>query len=447
MHYLITTINHQSREEMKRMNKNIFAFLLAMLPFMAVAQIDGEFIKPRTGTFLLKNATVVTVTNGTLENTSVLIKDGMIAGVGTNLSEAGAECVDLTGMFIYPGMIDGGTSLGAVEVSSVAETVDNREIGNVTPNMQILTTINPNSEAIPVTRVSGVTTVLTKPDGGLFPGTAALINLNGYTPDQMYAGFKGVVMNFPSSARRGRFDRRSEDDIKKDNEKALKDANEIWENAKNFNSLKGQGATLQYYPEMEQLAKVIAKELPLLIEVNAAGDIKNAIEWVKDKDVNVILMGVDEGWRVADEIAASGIPVITGPVQDLPTRDSDRYDAAYANPGKMLAAGVKVAIRTNETENVRNLPFHAAYAAAYGMGKEEALKAVTIVPAEIFGLADKYGSIEEGKVANLVVATGDPFETSSDIMHVFIEGYRIPLSNRHIRLYQEFLERDPGLNK
>ncbi|MFC3881058.1 amidohydrolase family protein [Algoriphagus namhaensis] len=432
---------------MKRMNKNIFAFLLAMLPFMAVAQIDGEFIKPRTGTFLLKNATVVTVTNGTLENTSVLIKDGMIAGVGTNLSEAGAEVVDLTGMFIYPGMIDGGTSLGAVEVSSVAETVDNREIGNVTPNMQILTTINPNSEAIPVTRVSGVTTVLTKPDGGLFPGTAALINLNGYTPDQMYAGFKGVVMNFPSSARRGRFDRRSDDDIKKDNEKALKDANEIWENAKNFNSLKGQGATLQYYPEMEQLAKVIAKELPLLIEVNAAGDIKNAIEWVKDKDVNVILMGVDEGWRVADEIAASGIPVITGPVQDLPTRDSDRYDAAYANPGKMLAAGVKVAIRTNETENVRNLPFHAAYAAAYGMGKEEALKAVTIVPAEIFGLADKYGSIEEGKVANLVVATGDPFETSSDIMHVFIEGYRIPLSNRHIRLYQEFLERDPGLNK
>lgn len=432
---------------MKKMNKTIFAFLLAVLPFMAVAQIDGEFIKPRTGTFLLKNATVVTVTNGTLENTSVLIKDGMIAGVGTNLSEAGAEVVDLTGMFIYPGMIDGGTSLGAVEVSSVAETVDNREIGNVTPNMQILTTINPNSEAIPVTRVSGVTTVLTKPDGGLFPGTAALINLNGYTPDQMYAGFKGVVMNFPSSARRGRFDRRSEDDIKKDNEKALKDANEIWENAKNFNSLKGQGATLQYYPEMEQLAKVIAKELPLLIEVNAAGDIKNAIDWVKDKDVNVILMGVDEGWRVADEIAESGIPVITGPVQDLPTRDSDRYDAAYANPGKMMAAGVKVAIRTNETENVRNLPFHAAYAAAYGMGKEEALKAVTIVPAEIFGLADKYGSVEEGKVANLIVATGDPFETSSDIMHVFIEGYRIPLSNRHIRLYQEFLERDPGLNK
>ncbi|MDN3204558.1 amidohydrolase family protein [Algoriphagus sediminis] len=432
---------------MKKINNLLFAFLLAWMPFMASAQIDGEFIKPRTGTFLLKNATVMTVTNGTLENASVLIKDGMIAGVGTNLPEDGAEVIDLSGMYIYPGLIDGGTSLGAVEVSSVAETVDNREIGNVTPNMEILTTINPNSVAIPVTRVSGVTTVLSKPVGGLFPGTAALINLNGYTPDQMYAGFRGVVMDFPSSARRGRFDRRSDEDIEKAKDEAVKEANEIWDNAVAFNEMSSNGAEMQYYPEMEQLAKVVAKELPLMIEVNAASDILNAIEWVKDKDIDVIFMGCDEGWRVAEELAESGIPVIAGPVQDLPTRSSDRYDAAYANPGKMMKAGVKVAIRTNEVENVRNLPFHAAYAAAYGMGKEEALKAVTIVAAEIFGVDDKYGSIEEGKMANLLVSTGDPFETSSDIMHVFIEGYRIPLSNRHIRLYQEFLERDPGLNK
>jgi imidazolonepropionase-like amidohydrolase len=139
--------------------------------------------------------------------------------------------IDCTGKFIYPGMIDSGTRLGIVEVSSLPETVDYAEIGNVTPNMQALTTVNPNSEAIGVTRVSGVTTVLTVPTGGLFPGTAALINLNGYTPDQMFGGFKAVVMNFPTSARRGRFDRRSDEDVKKDAEKALKEANEIWENA------------------------------------------------------------------------------------------------------------------------------------------------------------------------------------------------------------------------
>ena len=424
---------------MKRLNKTFFAFLLALLPMIAMAQIDGEVIKPRAGKFLLKNATVVTITKGVLNNTSVLVEDGKIKEIGANISADGAEVIDCSGKFIYPGMIDGGTKLGLVEVRSVAETVDYAEIGNFTPNMQA------NSVAIPVTRVSGVTTVLAAPAGGLFPGTAALINLNGYTPDQMYAGFKGIVMNFPSSGRRGRYDRRSDEDIKKAKEKAIKEANELWENAKSYQSLTENGAELEYYPEMAQLAKATTGELPLLIEVNTAADIQEAIKWVEEKEANVIFTGVSEGWRVADEISKAGIPVITGPIQALPTRESDRYDAPYANAGKMAKAGVKVAIRTDGQENVRNLPFFAAFAAAYGMGKEEAWKAVTINPAEIFGLADQYGSVETGKVANLIVADGDPFETKTNIMHVFIDGYRMPLSNRQIRLYQEFLDRSPGL--
>lgn len=430
---------------MQRLTKTVLSFLLVLLPMLAMAQIDGKFIKPRTGKFLLKNATVVTITKGVLENTSVLLEDGIIKKVGADISESGAEVLDCSGMFIYPGMIDGGTRLGLVEISSVAETVDYAEIGNFTPNMQALTAVNPNSQEIPVTRVSGVTTVLTAPTGGLFPGTAALINLVGYTPDQMYAGFKGIVMDFPSSGRRGRYDRRSDEDIKKANEKALKEADEIWEKAVSYHTLKENGADLDYYPEMEQLSKVLSGELPLLVEVNTASDIRSALKWVDGKGVKVIFTGVAEGWRVAEEIAKAGISVITGPVQELPTRESDRYDTPYANAGKMVKAGVKVAIRTNGQENVRNLPFHAAFAAAYGLGKEEAWKAVTIIPAEIFGVEDQYGSVEAGKKANLIVATGDPFETRSQIMHVFIDGYRIPLSNRHIRLYQEFLERTPGL--
>ncbi|MFM7629559.1 MAG: amidohydrolase family protein [Algoriphagus sp.] len=418
---------------------------IALLPSVGMAQIDGEFVKPRTGKFLLKNATVVTVTKGTLSNASVLLENGKIIGVGASLPAEGAEVIDCSGLFIYPGMIDGGTRLGLVEVSSVPETVDYSDVGNVTPNMQALTTVNPNSEAIGVTRVSGVTTVLTVPSGGLFPGTAALINLNGYTPDQMYGGFKAVAMTFPSSGRRGRFDRRSEEDIKKDGEKALKEANEIWDNAKSYLEIKNSGAELSYFPEMEQLSKVISGELPLLIEVNAASDILSAIQWVEGKNIKVIFTGVAEGWRVAEQLAKAKIPVVTGPVQDLPTRASDRYDTPYANAGMLAKAGVKVALRTDEEENVRNLPFHAAFAAAYGLGKEEAWKAVTINPAEIFGVADQYGSVEVGKKANLIVSTGDPFETRSQILHVFIDGYRIPLSNRHIRLYQEFLERSPGL--
>lgn len=432
---------------MKKIYNLALLLTALMLSVSAEAQFDGEFIKPRNGRFLLQNATIVTVTNGTIENGSVLIENGKITSVGTNVPAGDAEVIDCSGQYIYPGMFDGGSRLGLVEVNSLPETQDFAEIGQVTPNMQALVAVNPNSIAIPVTRVSGVTTTLAVPSGGLFPGTAALINLNGYTPDQMYAGFKGVVLNFPSSARRSTWDRRSDEDIKKEAETAQKTLNEIWGRAESYHKLKSDGAELQFYPEMDQLAKVIAGELPLLVEVNAASDIENAIEWIKSKNVKAILTGVAEGWRVAEKIAAAELPVIVGPMLSIPTRQSDRFDAAYTNPGKMAKAGVKVVIRSNDAENTRNLPFNAGFAAAYGMGKEEALKAVTIYAAEVFGVADRMGSIEEGKDATLFVSTGDPFETKTQIRHVFIDGYRVPMSNRHIKLYQEFLERSPGLEK
>ncbi|EOZ97739.1 putative amidohydrolase [Indibacter alkaliphilus LW1] len=432
---------------MKKIQNIYYTLALLLFPLFAQAQFDGEFIKPRNGNFLLQGATIVTVTNGTIENGSVLIEQGKIKAVGNNIPAGDAEVIDCSGHYIYPGMFDGGSRLGLVEVNSLAETQDFAEIGQVTPNMQALVAVNPNSVAIPVTRVSGVTTTLAVPSGGLFPGTAALINLNGYTPDQMYAGFKGVVLNFPSSARRSTWDRRSDEDIKKEAETAQKTLNEIWERAITYHKLQSSGAELQFYPEMEQLSKVISGELPLLVEVNAAADIEASLKWIKEKEVNAILTGVAEGWRVADKIAEAGLPVIVGPMLSIPTRQSDRFDAAYTNPGKMAKAGVKVVIRSNDAENTRNLPFNAGFAAAYGLGKEEALKAVTINAAEVFGVADRMGSIEVGKDATLLVSTGDPFETKTQIRHVFIDGYRVPMSNRHIKLYQEFLERSPGLEK
>ena len=148
----------------------------------------------------------------------------------------------------------------------------------------------------------------------------------------------------------------------------------------------------------------------------------------------VVLSGVAEGWRVADKIAEAGIPCLVGPMLSNPTRQSDRYDKAYANIGLMHKAGVKVAIRTGDSENVRNLPYNAGFAAAYGLGKEEALRAVTITPAEIFGVSDEIGSLEVGKKATLFVADGDPFETKTDIHHVFIDGYMVPMESRHTRL-------------
>ncbi|HMN88975.1 MAG TPA: amidohydrolase family protein [Saprospiraceae bacterium] len=437
--------------------QNIFKFLLLAIVSIASLQLVTAQIveKAEKGAFVLTNATIETITQGTVKGTLV-IQDGKITAIGQNVpTPAGAKTIDCTGLFIYPGMIDGGSTLGLSEVGSVSLTQDFNEIGELTPQMQALTAVNPNATAIPVTRVDGVTTTLTTPRGGLFPGTAALINLVGYTPDQMYAGFKGIVMNYPVVRRRPwGGDNRSDEELKKEEEKLLKQVNEVWDQAALYaridSAARANSANPKpdYNPEMEALVPVLRGEVTLLLEVNRYNDIESAIKWVQDRKIKkVIFTGVAEGWRVADKIAQAGIPVITGPVITVPSRASDRYDKAYANPGLMHKAGVKVAIRTNNSENVRNLPFHAGFAVAYGMDKAAALRAVTITPAEMFSVANRLGSLEVGKSATLFVASGDPFETKTEIRHLFIDGWNVPIDSRHIQLYEEFLNRQPGAKK
>lgn len=428
------------------MRNNIIALLVL---FTASLSLQAQVDKASKGTFALTNAKIETVTNGTIEKGTLVIADGKIAALGTEVRiPAGAKTIDCSGHTIYPGMIDGNTQLGLAEVSSVSLTVDHNEIGEVKPQMQALTAVNPNSVAIPVTRVSGVTTVIAAPTSGLISGTAALINLVGYTPDQMYTGYKAVVMNFPNSGRRGWWDRRTDEELKKEYDENMKKINQLWDQVKLFAQVKAADENTEYNPALEALVPVMEGTMPLHINVNSKKSIQNALKWIKEKELEkVVLVGVAEGWRVAEEIAEAGVPVIAGPVLSTPTRASDRYDRPYANPGIMAKAGVKVALTSGETENVRNLPFNAGFAAAYGLGKEEALKAVTINPAEIFGLADELGSLEVGKRANLFVADGDPFETKTKIPYVFIDGYQIAIDNRHIQLYEEFLERTPGVKK
>ncbi|WKZ60665.1 MAG: amidohydrolase family protein [Cyclobacteriaceae bacterium] len=425
--------------------------ILSALVFTLLTFTYAQSPKGTKGTFALTGATIETVTRGTIQNGTVIISDGKITAVGGNVAvPQGATVIDCKGKFIYPGMIDGGSILGLSEVGSDPRTQDYNEVGDVVPQMKALTAVNPNAVAIPVTRISGVTTTLVVPQGGLFPGTASLINLHGYTPDQMYAGFDAVVMNFPTTGRRGFWDRRSDDDIKKAVEKSLGKINEVWEKTIQYHKLDSANkGKVTYYPELEAMLPVVRGERTLIIEVNASKDIQAAIKWVQEKKIKkVILSGVAEGWRVADEIAKSKIPVITGPVMNLPTREYDRYDRPYANAGLMKKAGVTVALQAGDRNmNYRNLPYHAGFAAAYGLGREEALKSVTIVPAQIFGVADKLGSIEVGKSATLFVCDGDPFETKTQVQHVFIEGWQMPMVSRQTELYDEFLNRSPGVKK
>lgn len=429
------------------MKKTIYIFCALMSIGLANAQMVS---KGEGGSFLLKNATIHTITKGEM-NGDVLVTGQVIKSIGKGLTApTGVKVIDCTGKHIYPGMIDAGTNLGLSEVSSVSLTNDYMEIGDIIPHMKALTAVNPNATAIPVTRTNGVTTVLTKPAGGRIPGTAAIINLHGYTPEQMYGGYSAVTMNWPSTGRGSRWDRRTDEEIAKDNEKSLKTINDLWDNLAVYHKIdslsKVEKKTVNAYkPELDAMLPVFRGQGHLLVEVNKKDDILSALKWLGEKKVKGILMGVKEGYMVAKEIAKSKIPVLVGPIQDNPGRAYEKYDVVYANPGLMAKEGVMLAIRTDETENVRNLPFHAGFAATYGLGKEKALEAVTINPAKIFGIDKMYGSIEEGKYANIIVTDGDPFEMKTKISQVFIKGWSVPMENRHTLLYDEFLTREPGL--
>jgi imidazolonepropionase-like amidohydrolase len=438
--------------------------LTFILAFLTLFQQQDQEQKARQGTYAITNARIETVSDGTIENGTIVIQGDRIIAVGKNVTiPPGAEIIDGTGMHVYPGMIDSGTSLGLTEIGSVAETNDTNEIGEITPHMDALTAINPNATAIPVTRLSGVTTVIAEPSGGLLPGTAAMVNLFGYTAEQMQVGnAKMLVLQFPVKRTgggrggfgggRGGFGNGAASDPDEEYKKALDKLNEVWDRAELYNRIEEaytsspQGKVRPVYaPEMDAIRPVLIGERTLMVKVDSEPAILAAITWVKERKIQkVVFSGVSEGWRVADKLAEAGISCLVGPMLATPTRGSDRYDRAYSNIGIMADAGVKVAIRSGESENVRNLPFNAGFAAAYGLGKEAALRAVTLGPAEMFGIDKDFGSLSVGKKANLFISDGDPFETATNILVLFIDGFNVPIESRHLDLYKEFLNRDEG---
>lgn len=422
--------------------------LLVLVLGMSVhAQITE---KAEFGKFAITNATIHTVSDGVIENGVVLIENEKIVHVGQNAKiTADYQRIDASGKHVYPGFMDSGTQLGLQEIGAVAVTNDQAELGDYNPHVRAFTAINPSSVSIPVTRLNGVTHVISLPVSGRVPGKATLIDLYGYSPDSMAVSDNAALhLNWPSAQKGGWWDDRTDEEVQEEYEEDLNEIKDFWSKAKFFDKMMSayvENPNNKKKPDadkrMQAMREVVQGEIPVVISVDAKNDILNAIEWTKEHpDANFILAGVQDGWRVADEIAEAGYPALVSTLY-TPERQYDNYQRPYQNPGKLHEAGVKVAIATGDVENVRNAPYHAGYAAAYGMGKEEALKAITINAAEIFGVDDKLGTIEEGKQANLFIADGDPFEPMNQINQVFIRGYKIPMESRHTQLNDEYLDR------
>lgn len=418
----------------------VFAVILIICASFCLTQEKSPSV------IAIKGASIIPVVGENITEGTILIKDGLIEAVGKNIDiPAGAKIIKAEGLFAYPGMIDGLCYLGLQEISSIRATVDYRETGKINPQARTVEALRPDSMHIPIARSNGITAALAAPSGGLISGQSGLIRLVGWTPEEMIIK-SSVAMHiqFPSLPR---LRKRRETQPREQASKQIKELKEILKQAHYYQkrkdaAKKNLGLHLPEFDEkLEFLLPVVNGELPVMISVHADKDIKAAIKFVKDEKLKAIFLGVTDGWKVAEDIKKSGIPVVFSSLNSVPPKWEDGYDAFYRNPGVLAKAGVKFAFSSGSASLAKDLPYHAAKAAAFGLDKKEALKGVTIYPAQIFGVDKMMGSLEKGKVANIVLADGDILELRTNIKHVFIDGKEVDLSSIYTELLEKFKKR------
>lgn len=391
--------------------------------------------------FLIRGATIHTAAGPSLPNAALLVIDGRIAAIGpTVAAPKGIRIVDGKGLQVYPGMIDSATAAGLSEIGSVRETNDVRELGDFNPQLRAHVAVNPSSEHIPVIRANGITATVVVPDGRLIGGRAAMMHLDGWTWEEMLlAPDVALQLAFPTLAVAPRS---SFDEAKTQYRRRLQELSNYVETARRYQRAKANPAPdFRIDLALEAMLPVLERKLPLLVTAVRERAIRDAVAWADSENVRIILAEVREPGSMLSELQRRSIPVILGPTQALPLQEDDPYDAAFTLPAALFRAGVKFAFGSFGNMNARNLPYQAATAVAFGLPADEALKSVTRYPAEIWGVADRVGTIETGKLADLMVTDGDPLEVRTQVKQVFIAGRAVDLESRHTRLYKRYLAR------
>ncbi len=393
-------------------------------------------------TIAITGGTVYPVSGPKIDNATVLIRDGRIAAVGTNVAvPAGATRIDASGKWVTPGLIDGAGQMGLREIQVVQGTNEYTQRGNdVAAAFNVLEGLNPASTLIAVNRIEGVTTTLAVPGSFALPGEsliwgqAALIDLDGATIETMrIKSPAAIVAGLSEAAKDASGGSRAA--VAQRLRRVLNDAREYATRRADYRRRQIQDLSASA-ADLEALQPVLRGELPLIVLANRRSDIETALRIAREYKVKLILAGAAEGWMIPDEIAAAGVPVLVEPLDNIPSYDA--LGIRYENAALLAKGGAKVALMETTTENTRDLRQQAGNAVANGMTWEQALRAVTLTPAEIFGVADRYGSLNAGKVANVVVWTGDPFDFSTGVEHVYIRGREIPLRSRQTKLLERY---------
>lgn len=393
-------------------------------------------------TIAITGGTVYPVSGPRLEHATVLIQNGKIAAVGTSVTiPADATRIDATGKWVTPGFIDGGGQMGLVEIGAVPGTREGSLQGDtIAAAFNVAEGINPASQVIPVTRVEGITTALATPAGNLVSGQAVLVDLDGSTIEEMTVKSPvGVVGDLSETGK---------DDAGGTRAGIVERLRGVFRDALEYERRKADFARAQMQPlgaraaDLEALLPVLHGQLPFIAIANRRSDIETALRLAREFKLRLVLAGAQEAWEIGGEIATAGVPVIVEPLDNIPSYDA--LGVRYENAALLAKAGVKIVLMETDTHNSRNLKQESGNAVSYGLPWDQALRAITLSPAEVFGVADRYGSLDAGKVANVVVWSGDPFEFSTAAEHVYIRGKEIPLRSRQTELLERYRRLPPS---
>ena len=427
--------------------------LTALLLSLAAANLAAEPL-------VLDGGTVHTLAGDAFVG-RVVIEDGLIRGVGPAAEiPDGATRLDVAGLHVYPGIFDALSTLGLAEINAVAATVDTAELGAYNPHLMAATAVHPASEVIPVTRANGITHAVTGPRtrrDGVIAGQAALIHLDGWTIEEMAIDPSiAMVVQWPEIRTRTfdftTFRRRTRpfNEAKEQAEEARAELRDWLEAARHYAQAAAAGDRRTARDlKLEALAKIVDGSQPVILLADTERDIEAAVAFAEEEGLRIILAGGRDAWKVKDLLAEKDIPVILGRSQSLPAEEDDPYDRPFRSAGELREAGVRIAFGSaagggfgpGGPHSARTLPYESATAAAYGLSPEEALKAITVYPAEILGVGDQLGTIESGKIANLIVTDGNPLEITTRVVHLIIAGREVSTDNRHRSLYQRYRAR------
>jgi imidazolonepropionase-like amidohydrolase len=417
---------------------------LLLFAAIAAAQDLTPHAPPQKEPIAIVHATVHPVSGPSLPDGYVLFEGGRIVEVGSaggKAFAAGVRVVDARGRHVYPGFVAPHTNLGLTEIGAVRATRDDREVGDLTPEVRAAVAVNPDSTLIPVARANGVLAFAAFPRGGVVPGRASVMWTEGWTWEEMAVeADAGLVVAWPAPRPPpAPFEERDEGKAEEEIRRARDLLERAFTDARAYVAARAADPATPVDVRFEAMRGALAGERPVFLLADDYDQIAAALAFAERHGVKPVIVGGRDSWLLADRIKAQGAAVIVGSIHEFPKRSDSDFDEVYRLPARLEAAGVSWCLATGEwSSNERNLPYAAGRAVAYGLPRDAAIRAITLSAARILGVEARLGSLDAGKSATLIVTDGDPLEIPTQVKLAFVDGREVDLSSKQLRLYEKY---------